>query len=382
MCFALWILVDSFNGFAVVNNIAVRPSRIFKFIVFAIVMVRLIRFEGIKIIIFFLIPYVIILFVNSYYVNADPIDTLTLLLKPLSNITFFLYGRHIAINNSEYFEKKFWKVFIFGFVMLLTNILLGLMGYGYHVYGGGDNGIGVKGFLYAQNEISGLIVYLYPLMLYYIRFHYSRIIYYIFCVLCCFMSFSIGTKVGLVVAITSCFVVTYYLGSKIEKVSMIIFGVSGVIFGVVYIYYLLTLKFDFLVRFMYFYEQNGLVDAITSGRLHFLEERFDVFYRMDFLSRLFGWGGNEDFVCEMDPFDAILQFGYIGGIINVLLFLYLIIVPRLGQQKNKYKQIMIFCNTLLVLIAVFSGHIFFSSMAGLFIALANAGLYKKIKQQC
>ena len=47
-CFAIWLLVDSFNGFAVVNNIGFRPSRIFKFIVLAMVIVRLANQQNVQ----------------------------------------------------------------------------------------------------------------------------------------------------------------------------------------------------------------------------------------------------------------------------------------------------------------------------------------------
>lgn len=383
VCFALWLLVDSLNGYAMTNNINVRPSQIFKFMVFVIVTARMIQFENFKKLFICLLPYLILVLLNSYDLHVNTFDTFTLLMKPLSSFVFFLYFKYMAEKNVLYFEKKFWTVFILSFLFFIANIVLGLMGFGRHVYEtGNDTTFGVKGYLYAQNEISGLIIYLYPAILYYIRNNYSRIVYYLLIVLIIFISFSIGTKTSLAIAILSGFVVTYYLGSKIEKITMVVGGVIVAIAGIVYLSYFMALEFDIVERFMYFYDQHGFVEAITSGRFDYWEERSEQFFRMDFISNWLGWGNREDFVCEMDPFDAILQFGYVGGIINSLFLLYLVMVPLCWRRKNRYAKIMMFCNISLFFVSIFSGHIFFSSMAGLFVALANAQLYydsKKIR---
>ena len=307
--------------------------------------------------------------------GVNPMDTFTLLMKPLSSIVFFMYFRYIATNDVVYFKQKFWNVFVLSFIFFIANILLGLAGFGNSVYDIGNNTtLGVKGFIYAQNEITGLIIYLYPIVLYYIHQQYSRIVYYLFLVLILFISYSIATKASLAVAILSVFIVTYYLGDKIEKIVIIILGIVSVIFGLLYLTYIMSMELGFLERFMYFYEKNGFVDAITSGRLQFWNERSIPFFRMDLLTQLIGWG-NRDIVCEMDPLDALLSFGYIGGLVNSLFLLYLLLIPRFWNKKDTYQKIMVFGNTLLLFFSIFSGHVFFSSMAGLFIALANARLY-------
>ena len=375
-CFALWILIDSFNGYALMNHMNWRPSQIFKFIVLVIVIARLIHLSTIKKLFVFLLPYIILVLFNSYNLNVNPFDTFTLLMKPLSSFVFFVYFQYIATKDVLYFEKKFWNVFVLSFIFFISNIIIGLLGYGMNVYNtsNSDASFGVKGFLYAQNEMSGLVIYLYPIILYYIRRYYSRIVYYLFFLLIVFISFSIGTKTSLAVAFLTGFMVTYYLANKLEKTLIVILGITILTTGILYLTYLMTIELDIIERFMYFYEKNGLVDAVTSGRLNYWDERSAPFFRMDLITQILGWG-NRNIVCEMDPYDAILNFGYIGGLINSLFLLYLIIVPRFWRHKDKYQKIMVFCNALLFIFSIFSGHIFFSSMAGLFIALANARLY-------
>ena len=67
----------------------------------------------------------------------------------------------------------------------------------------------------------------------------------------------------------------------------------------------------------------------------------------------------------------------IFSLISTILLIMLCFIPRRRNNKDNYEKIVAFSNTLVVLISVVSGHVFFSSMGGLFVALTNARIYER-----
>ncbi len=380
-CFGLWILIDSLNGFVITYGIDIPVSQIFKFGIFLLVIIRMIRYDRIKLILLLTIPWFIFLWINLIEKEAGISETVTLLFKPLTTFIFFLFFVKEAKRNSYLFKKNFSKVITLNFLFLLGNVVIGVLGYGNHVYqsSDGEGGIGVKGFIYAQNEISCVVAVLYPVVLYFLHKKYSRLKYYLGCVLIMAMSFFIGTKASLLVALLSTVVLSYYLGTKKEK-KIVFWGTAIVgILGVSYLSYLLASDIGFLQRFMYFYEERGLAEALLSGRWGFWQNYKTVFENSDLLSHFFGLGIPQA-TCELDPFDALLNFGYVGFTINLIYLYCLFTIPLRNKKKGDYEKSLVISNLLLVFISIFSGHIFFSSMGGLFVALSNAPLYAYYKK--
>lgn len=377
LCFSCWILIDSINGFAKTNDIAIPISQIAKTCVFFLVVFRLLSNDKVKALLVIIALYFALLIVNVIGLCGNVMDTMTQVMKPTTNIFFYIYFCYILRINMSYFQKKYEFVIILNFLFLLANVLLGLMGFGNTIYDLGDGDTyGIKGFIYAQNEISCVVAVLFPLILLYFHQHYSKFRYYILCLLLLFIAFCIATKAAVFVAIISCVLVTYKIGNKREKKIIVLIAVSILILFSLYISYLMASEFAMFQRFSYFYEKNGFADAILSNRWTFWIERSPLFFRQDFTTQVCGLC-NSEVGCELDPFDALLFLGWIGLLINVLLLVSLLLVPCFRKNKNDFEKVMVISNTLIVFISLFSGHVFFSSMGGMFIALANSRLNKR-----
>ena len=380
VCFACWILIDSFNGYAKTNEIGIPVSQIFKTFVFVIVLIRLIRYVDVQLILFFCFLYIVLVLSNITGSGDSTIGVLTQLMKPLTNFFFFIYFVKCAQINRGYFARKFDFVIVFSFVFFIANVFLGLLGFGNSIYALGDGeSYGIKGFIYAQNEISGVVAVLFPLVLLRMHRNYGRQIYYMTCLFLIFISFSIATKAAVFVAILSSCLVSFYLGEKKEKKVIVIITAISLIAIISYISYILASDFGMFQRFSYFYEKNGFYEAILSGRWTYWMEQSPYFFRQDFITQLFGLG-NSEINCELDPFDALLYLGWIGLLFNVLFLGLILIIPGIRKNKNEYEKVMFISNSLIFFIAILSGHIFFSSMAGMLIALSNAFLIDNRKE--
>ena len=145
-----------------------------------------------------------------------------------------------------------------------------------------------------------------------------------------------------------------------------------IISGVSYIGFLLESEISIVERFTFFMEKDGLLGALTSGRLDMWEEAEPIFDRAPFLRKLIGMGYSQQ--VEMDPYDMLLFTGYSGLFVLLLLYCILIINP-LTKKNNIFSKAVFTSNILLVFLSISSGHIAFSSMAGMYIALSNALLY-------
>lgn len=377
LCFSCWILIDAINGYAKTNGIDIPVSQISKTSVFFLVIIRLIGEDKVKVLFVIITLYLALLIVNVIGLGGNVIDSLSLVMKPITNIFFYIYFCHILSINTSFFQKKYEFAIILNFMFLIANVLLGLMGFGSTIYTLGDgDSYGIKGYIYAQNEVSCVVAVLFPLILLYTYQHYSKSRYYILCLFLLFIAFSIATKAAVFVAILSCVLVTYKIGSKKEKKIIVLIAVVALSLVVTYISYLMASEFAMFQRFSYFYEKNGFAEAILSSRWTFWIERSPLFFRHEFVTQLFGLC-NGEVGCELDPFDALLFLGWIGLVINVLLLLYLILVPCFRRNKDDFEKVMVISNTLIVFISLLSGHIFFSSMGGMFIALANSKLRQK-----
>lgn len=377
LCFSCWILIDSINGYAKTSGIGIPVSQIVKTCVFFLVVIRLLADDRIKALLVIVALYIAMLLVNTFGLGVSLTDAMTQAMKPITSFFFYIYFCKILYIDQSYFQRKFESVIILNFLFLLANVLLGLMGFGNSIYTLGDgDSYGIKGFIYAQNEISCVVAVLFPLILLYAYQCYSKFKYYLLCLFLLFIAFSIATKAAVFVAILSCLLVTYKIGSKREKKIIVLISVVALLLVVSYISYLMTSEFAMFQRFSYFYEKNGFAEAILSSRWTFWLERSPFFFGHDFVTQLFGLC-NSEIICELDPFDALLFLGWIGFVINALLLVYLILVPCFRRNKNFYEKVMVISNSLIVFISLFSGHIFFSSMGGMFIALANSKLCQR-----
>jgi hypothetical protein len=376
LLFYCWILIDSFNGFLRDVGADFPFSQIVKFGAFFIVLVRLINKDIIKVLFFITLVYILIISLNVYSLGNDVFAAIILISKPITSFFFFYFFVNFKRYNEQLFWNLFKKIVVLNFVFLSANIILGLMGYGNVTYEvGEEEGVGIKGYIISQNELSLVVAVIYPLLLWLCSLKYKRSVFYLLGVLIIFISFSISTKASIIISLASVAFVGFYTGCKRERRIIVIIVLCLLVLFFAYISVVLDSEIGFIKRFTFFLDNKGVLDAVLSGRLDQLETESRIFfYKNDVVTQVIGKG---EAPCELDPFQALFSFGYIGGLLNTLFIIYVVLKPRTKKYKSIYEKIIVFSNTIIVLLSLTSGHVFFSSMGGLFVALANASVYKK-----
>ena len=320
-----------------------------------------------------MIIYLFVYLINLILIGEDVGRSLILISKLLTSLLFFTYFLQVNNADREYFLKKAKLIFIISFIIFSVNMILGVLGYGFSSY---ENGIGTCGFFYALNELSGVLAVLSPWMFYYCKTNLATLGFYLCSTFLFFLSFALGSKSGIVATFMFFFLINYSYGGQTERLIMIVLFVVMTIIGVIYIQQFLSANLPVIERFSYFVEKQGFVDALTSNRLHYWEDRSKEFYTSGVSVWLLGLGGQR--TVEMDPFDALLNCGLVGFVAVFFLYWKLISSP-LGRRHEslQYSKVIFSSNLLLVFISIGGGHILFSSMAGMLIALSNAILFGK-----
>lgn len=368
--FSLWLLIDTINGFCLGYNIDFPLSQVYKSIVAIIVLIRCrhdkLCTKFVFILLIYLLLYSMVVLTNGYSLTK----ILYFLSKPITSFLFYIY--FLMLIKQQKYNKYLLKIFKLSFLFFSANIVIGIFGFGFASYKD-MGGIGRCGFFYAINELSVVVAVLFPISLYYVKTHCSFIFYFLFSIFLLALSFILSTKTSMLVAISSILYIMYSYGNKIEK-KIVVFSIIAIIVSCITIFSILVSS-DLKVfqRFSYFMDKDGLLVAFTSGRLIYWDEKSYIYYASGLITKVFGLGGCQ--TVEMDPLDALLNFGLLGFILIIIL--YTKIIYNAFKCKFYYSKAIMFSNILLVLISIFSGHLMFSSMAGMLIALSNAFLFYK-----
>lgn len=368
--FNLWLFVDSINGFFLNEGKAIPISLIFKALVLVLILFKTSKIKNFLPFVVFSFFYTSIVLLNLSIINEEIAVTLLMLVKLFTTISIFLFLRDFAKKNTYLFISRVKSVLIINFIVFSSNIILGLLGYGYNSYGEGNYAFGAKGFFYAANELAGVIVYLFPIMLYMIWGNYRR--YYFLCSLFFVgLSLAIGTKSCIISVLFLCLFIAYYYGDKKCRGLILFFIFTTLICMMFYLPFLLDNDgFSLFVRLSSTYEQGGIESLIFSGRDNFVQERTIGFFDSGVISQIFGLGGNR--TVEMDPYDVMLNFGYLGITLIYSAFGFLLIRSFRLIKVNSIAPLIFISNFLVLFISTIAGHIIFSSMTGLFFAIINA----------
>lgn len=379
LLFACWLIVDSLNGFLLRNGYPISISQIYKLLVAVIVLVRCKNCISIIQFVLFTICYLSIYILNLIYINEEINSSVILLSKLITTLIFFIYFIQVRNSSSRYFKKKAYLVLTSSFIVFALNLIAGNLGFGFHSYGGAS-GFGSRGFFYAINELTGVLIVLFPWAFYYVKTNYSFKLYFYFSAILLFFSFTLSTKSGLVATFLSCLIIAYLYGNKIEKrivISILILLLIGT-FSIVQI--IINSDLPLVQRITYFINTNGVINAMTSNRLLFWAEEQKYFYSAPLFSQLWGLGGVK--TVEMDPFDALLNCGFVGLAFLLCMYVVLLLRPIFRRYRYcKYNKVIFISNFFLILMSIGGGHVMFSSMAGMLIALSNALLIDNYRME-
>jgi hypothetical protein len=300
----LSLFIDAINGFFLSGlGIDTKLSAIYKLVLLCIILFQIGAFSQ-KTLACILMG-ILILMMGPTVTLTSTLDVsgffldFTTVLKITTAFIVFLYCVQVCKKSPELVEKYGKWCCQFSFVILAVNLALGVMGFGFSSYGGEttdeSTNIGIKGFFYAGNEVSGIFILLFGTTLH-LLWQKHRTMYFFFVPLVFIAGLLIATKAAMLAAALLVFAIPLFnernrlLNVTWLKVKMIL---PVVIVTIVLLFILVPVfqSTGLWERFVWFYQKKGVIGIILSGRDEFIIAALVVFQQFADLSQiLLGFG--------------------------------------------------------------------------------------------
>lgn len=397
------LLVDAVNGFFLAGlGIDPKLSAAFKLVMLLIVLFqigayRLMPLAGIFLTLLLLIIGPVFSLVDTYDVSGFFVDFISLL-KVLTAFIIFIYCIEVAKRRPDLVLSYGRLCLNFSLLVLLGNIALGVLGFGFSSYGSGEEGdednLGIKGFFYAGNEVSGIFIILLSAFLHQ-AWQKGSILKYVVCVLItCLSGLLIATKAamlaGLVISVLIPIVNERHRLFNLTwlkvKLSFPVIIMIGVL--IVFLPPLLD-STGILDRLMWFYQKKGIIGIILSGRDEFIIEAAAAYQQFaNVIDVVFGLGraGLGEIAkesMEVDPVDLYFWHG-IPGIAYFLFLSSAFLFTSYKAMKlstSTWGPAVFTINVLLIAVSFIAGHIITSGMLGPLWGVINGMAYADYLQQ-
>lgn len=365
----LWLIIDSINGYLLTIGVNFPLSQIFKFIIIILLFSRVITNSKILFLIILILLYPTLLFVYYVLNNIEPFNPILEFSKFLTFLLFYLYFVYCIKIYQKNKILKWFRVFYLGIIILFFNIILGILGFGRPTYADMP-GYGVKGFIYAGNELGGLLAIVYPLIFYIIIFKYKGlkrvVLYFALIILGC----TIGTKSGILsVLISALSVPLLYTKHKFKFIIAYSFFLIFIIILLITSFSELDIKS--INRWIWLYEDGGVNSLIYSNRDEFWNQSKLILNNSNFINKFLGLGSQEKTI-EQDHLDALYSFGYLGLIFCLSTYIIIFYNSYKNKTNNSIGKIIILSDVLIIFISFIAGHIWFSAMISIYLAMLNA----------
>lgn len=375
------LLFDSINGFLLHTGQAIPLSQAIKIVLIFLISIRLVNRQSVYQL---LLVFFYLFFMFAYWSVECPEllgDSLNTLFKFLSVVLMFLYIKQYVIKRPDFALKNIDKAISINIVVLIGNIILGILGIGYAQYG---DSIGSRGFFYAGNEISGVMLVLFPYVLFRMKLLYSvtSYQYIIVAVLLVLTAMFAATKTAILgIVFTLCIIPVLNNAvnlSRSRRLKLFLFG-TLFLFVLVYGGYYLIIDTELWERWSFFYEKQGLTYLLFSGRDEMVLSAMNTYLDSNAITCWLGRGQYDS--VEVDPFDALFNYGIIGFFVVYSFYFTLLLKSNSLRKHSAYIFApMVFLVDILLLVASsMAGHILFSGMSGVFIAILNGLMYYKLK---
>lgn len=381
---SVFLLIDSVNGFFLMSmGVDVKISVLYKSCVLSILILYLVKYK--LRVVLSIVAVICLLMVgesSTIFLVETSGNYLGFVVQHIAKLVtpvllfFFLLDR--SIRDKQLFAK-IEKVMMMNCCIFLANILVGLLGFGFSTYGStpGDGGIGIKGFFFAGNEISTLLIL-------FTGFYLSRAYLTskkLFVGLAFFwisVGFLISTKTAMLSTLVLVTMVPVVLEGKRlfllnNMTSLIFISALTIILSQAFFLYEAftgTLIFD---RLAYFYQKTGLWGLIFSGRTEFLASMWGYYDKdLSVFSLVFGKGVSyfaavTKYSVELDFVDMFFWHGLVG--VGVIVYIFMLLtsysVKNFFDSDYPLASVILMLNLLLAVISNFSGHVFTSGMLGL-----------------
>nr|WP_256439082.1 O-antigen ligase family protein [Zobellia sp. B3R18] len=382
--------VDMINGILLMNGINL-PISFGQFYKLAIILCLLIRFLfTVRLLISTLIITFLLLIPSIYQILHDPEGSSVFLdlIKVTKYITPFICFLFF-VNAFKHSRDKIYPLSLslvkVSYFILILNIFVKYLGLGYPAYKNG--GMGSKGFFYAGNEISALLIILCSILAFVIWEQGNKTKYYIFLFINLLGGLTISSKTAILGILLVFFIIPFQ--GKSLKIKRFIPLITATI-ALLPIVFFLSWKFiqnsSIMLRFQYNYDQLDIWSFILSSRNVFLVNSYETYKNeYDFIEKIIGVGETKyeylnDFkVVEMDIVDIFFTYGFIGLATFLLMIYFVFLQSKKFSRCNDrpFANLVTMMVLILLLISTLAGHVFGSGMSAIFIAVLFSLMYVK-----
>lgn len=362
------LFIDSLTGFFVLKvGVDLKLSILYK-IVFLFLGLLLLLQRNIK---YFIISFSLLSYVIGWSIAQNWFGSIKYLvfdfgeaLKLVSTIIVFLVFSTFKLLDCR---KLHFKIFSISVAVLFINIFFSLIGIGSKSYGV----FGAKGFFYAANALSGIIVLIAAFVL--VRAFKHGIVMYVSATgFFALLAAMIGTKSGIlgVMIVASLIPLSRFIVTP-KLLGALAILVPVAVIGALYLYDLF-INSPIYERIVYFYETGGVTRALLSDRDVFFWDIFPTFVNQGYGRLLWGFGFeqlnlfNKDTV-EMDPIDIVFIFGFFTFAVYVVIMYFMFKSVYLSETyrdelSHDLKLSIAVSSFVLILISSIAGHILFNGV--------------------
>ena len=377
--FIFFIPIDMVNGL-LIRNVGFSFSIYVKLLMLTVVLVFLLRTRY-QLLISILTLIAILVYSASAAVHSELVyfDTGFSILKFVS---VFIYGAFFIYILKRYGEKKLIRVIIYTYLFLLLNTFLGMIGFGFPMYGDDFSGIGTRGLIFAGNELGVVTLIAGCLLMSHHILHKHYLIYSLIGISLIFNSLMLGSKVAMLgsmlIFIGFSFIHFCQEVRRLKlslKLGFLVFLFAG--FVILLSHYVVSGFFHTNIgtRILHFYQNYDFLTFLLSGRDLRISHGIEVYVNHYSLSEVLFGSSRLAIYSESDFFDVLFVYGLVGLLFVLTLFLCLIFLCVLKSKVNPYALYILFMLILLFLIANIAGHAIVSGTASFMLAMLVAFIF-------
>ncbi len=384
--------VDMLNGIVLKSgiNLPISIGQLYKLIVLSFLFLRFLFKPKLLL---FSMGLTLLLYLPSIYESVKLmtaeylVDDLIKISKYLTPLYCFLFFVNYLKYTSDIGIKRTLLLVQFSYIVVAANVLLKYIGLGSPMYEYGS--IGSKGFFYAGNEISALLVILSSIIAFNLWYRENRLAYFLFWAFTLFVGLTVSSKTGVIGIMLVFFLIPLKKPSiRLNFKRMLFFLISILVLipGAIYIIWKFIQDTALFIRLQYFSEKFDFWTFVLSNRNVFFKDAYNTYIeKYSFVEKVFGVGQsqyenlNNGMIVEIDFADILFAFGVLGLIYFIILMLFLIVQAlRFSLVKAyPYSNFVLLMVLALLGISTTAGHVYSSGMAAVFIGLLFALMYFK-----
>lgn len=297
---------------------------------------------------------------------------------------FLLISLRVIYKDNKISKKELMYLWI---IYVLLTFIPNVLGIGFKSYS--HSKTGMTGWFYSANVVGSILVILLPIILIEIK-KLPKLLIVILGALVLYSVFSLGTKtpvlgLGIILFFNLLYYVYKLFKSKKKKSIVIIFsslillcGVSAYVIPKTSFYENLKIHYNFLKKNdVKIFSKEFLDHFVFSQRLSMEERTRHNYNKSHIQEKIFGIGYIENYstdsvnlkIVEMDYFDIFYREGIIGFILFFIPIIYMIVMFFKNNSINFVSVNMFISILLIMLLALFQGHIFITPAISIFVAL-------------